>query len=314
MSNSKKAGDVICEELITAATANPDVLAVTSDSRGSASLSPFADQLPDQLIEMGIAEQNSVTVSAGLAHSGKRPFTFSPAAFLSARSIEQVKVDVTYSNTNVKLVGISGGNSYSVLGNTHHSLQDLATTRALPNLQVYMPADRAQTQGLMRYLVKSDLPAYIRIGKKALTDVYDSAEVAFKGPGKANLVVDNGDDITLLAAGETVAIAVDAATELKQRGIQAKVVDLVSVKPIDKEMINAVADATHHFVTIEEHSTIGGLGSAVAEVVAPRGDTKVDFVGFPDAPAIAGTQDEVFKYYGIDAQDIADRVEKLLKA
>ncbi|ETY72872.1 transketolase [Lactiplantibacillus fabifermentans T30PCM01] len=314
MSNSKKAGDVICEELISAATADPDVLAVTSDSRGSASLNPFVEKCPDQLIEMGIAEQNSVTVSAGLAHSGKRPFTFSPAAFLTARSIEQVKVDVTYSNANVKLIGISGGNSYSVLGNTHHSLQDLSMTRALSNLEIFMPADRAQTQGLMKYLIKSDIPAYVRIGKKALTDIYDNAEAAFTAPGKANLVVDNGNDVTLIAAGETVITAVETAKELVGRGINAKVVDLVSIKPLDIEMLNKVADQTHYFVTIEEHSVIGGLGSAVAEAVALRGDTKVDFVGFPDEPAIAGTQDEVFNYYGIDADDIANRIEKTLKA
>lgn len=310
MSNSAKIGNVICEALMTAAKADPNILAVTSDSRGSAALNPFAEALPDQLVEMGIAEQNSVTVSAGLAHSGKRPFTFSPAAFLSMRSIEQVKVDVTYSNSNVKLIGISGGNSYSVLGNTHHSLQDLAITRALPNLEVYLPADQYQAKALIEYLAKSDHPAYVRIGKRALPDVYTSTEAAFTKPGKGNVVVDNGNDIALVAAGETVAIAVEAAELLKARGVAAKVVDLVSVKPIDRALLNQIADQTHHIVTIEEHSVIGGIGSAVAEVLASRGDTKIDFVGFPDEPAISGPQLEVFGYYGIDAKDIADSIAK----
>jgi transketolase len=148
----------------------------------------------------------------------------------------------------------------------------------------------------------------VRIGKRALPDVYDNTQAAFTAPGKGNLVVDNGDDVALVAAGETVSIAVETAELLKQRGVQAKVVDLVSVKPIDKALLNRVADATHNIVTIEEHSIIGGIGSAVAEVLASRGDTKIDFVGFPDEPAISGPQLEVFGYYGIDAKDIADKI------
>ena len=313
MSNSAKAGDVICKELIAAAKKDRNILAVTSDSRGSASLNPFAAECGEQLIEMGIAEQNAVTVSAGLAHSGKRPFTFSPAAFLTARSIEQVKVDVAYSNTNVKLIGISGGNSYSVLGNTHHSLQDLAMTRSLPNLEIYTPADQYQTRALMAYLIQSNKPAYVRIGKKALDDIYSNDDDAFKGPGKANLVVNDGHDVALVAAGETVKIAVDAAAELKSAGVNAMVVDLVSIKPIDAEMLNQIADQTHYIVSVEESFKAGGLGSAVAETLAPRGDTKIDFVSFPDEPSIAGTQDEVFRYYGIDAKSIAAKIESKLK-
>ncbi|MFT8823399.1 transketolase family protein [Liquorilactobacillus satsumensis] len=310
MTKSAKIGSVICDELITAARRNHNILALTSDSRGSASLNPFAMQLPDQLVEMGIAEQNSVTVGAGLAHSGKRPFVFSPAAFLTMRSIEQVKVDVTYSDTNVKLIGISGGNSYSVLGNTHHSLQDLAITRALPNLQVYMPSDQWQTRGLMQYLTVSNHPAYVRIGKQALLDIYDDAATAFRGPGKANIVLDNGNDVALVAAGETVQIAIAAAKKLAIQGVYAKVIDLVSIKPLDTKLLNQIADQVGLITTIEEHTIYGGLGSAVTEALAIRGDTQIDIVGFPDKPAIAGTQDEVFAYYGIDGQSIASRVIK----
>lgn len=308
MTKSAKVGSVICDELITAANQDHNILALTSDSRGSASLTPFATQLPDQLVEMGIAEQNSVTVGAGLAHSGKRPFVFSPAAFLTMRSIEQVKVDVTYSDTNVKLIGISGGNSYSVLGNTHHSLQDLAITRALPNLEVYMPADEYQTRGLMQYLAKSDHPAYVRIGKQALPDIYENQQQAFCGPGKANIVMDNGNDVALVAAGETVQIAVRTARKLAEQGVQAKVIDLVSVKPLDRALLNQVADQVNLITTIEEHSIYGGLGSAVAEALAIRGDTRVDIAGFPDEPAIAGTQAEVFAHYGLDEAHLTKRI------
>ncbi len=310
MNEKAKIGDVLCQSLLALAKVDPDILAVTSDSRGSAALGPFVEALPAQLIEMGIAEQNAVTVSAGLAHSGKRPFVFSPAAFLTMRSIEQVKVDVCYSDTNVKLIGISGGIAYSDLGQTHHSLQDLAITRALPNLEVYMPADRVQAEALMTYLAHSVKPAYVRIGKVALPTIYSNDQEAFTAPGKANLVKADGDDVVLVAAGETVAIALAAAKRLANSGIGAKVIDLVSIKPIDSALLNAVADRTKLFVTIEEHSVIGGIGSAVAEALAHRGDTRVEFVGFPDHPALAGSQAAVFAHYGIDDQDIAANVER----
>lgn len=307
-----KIGDVICAQMIEAVAQDKNILAVTSDSRGSASLNPFAEKWPKNIVEMGIAEQNSVTVSAGLAHGGKRPFTFAPAAFLTMRSIEQVKVDVAYSNSNVKLIGISGGNSYSYLGATHHSLQDLAITRALPNMQVYMPADQYQTRGLMKYLIQSDKPAYVRIGKVALPDVYQSEAEAFTTPGKANVVLDNGNDVALIAAGETLATAVKTASNLEQAGIHAKVIDLVSIKPLDQALIDQVADQVGLIVTLEEHSQIGGLGAAVAEALAPRKQTRLQIVGFPDTPVIAGTQEEVFNYYKMDADSMVTRITNWL--
>lgn len=307
----EKAGTVMCDVLTDEAKNNSNLLVVTSDSRGSGSLTPFAAAFPKQLVEVGIAEQDLVTISAGLAHSGKRPFAVSPASFLTMRSIEQVKVDVTYSDTNVKLIGISGGNSYSVLGSTHHSLQDLAITRALPNLEVYMPADQYQTAALFKYLVHSDKPAYVRIGKKQLTDIYDNEAQAFVKPGKAN-IVKQGKDIALIAAGETVSVALDAAKALAGLGYDATVVDLVSVKPLDTELIDQLCEQYPALITIEEHSVINGIGSAVAERVAAKGGAKLQIIGFPDKPAIAGTQDEVFKYYGIDGDDIAAKALLML--
>lgn len=311
MSTGKKAGEVMCDVLTTAAQQDSDLVVLTSDSRGSGSLVPFAEALPKQIVEVGIAEQNLVTISAGLAHSGKRAFAVSPASFLTMRSIEQVKVDVTYSNTNVKLVGISGGNSYSVLGSTHHSLQDLAITRALPNLEVYMPADQYQTAALFKYLAHSDKPAYIRIGKKQLRDVYSNEAEAFIEPGKAN-IVRQGQDIALIAAGETVSVALDAAEKLAGLGYSATVVDLVSIKPLDTALIDQLCADYPALMTIEEHSVINGIGSAVADRVAANGGAKLQMVGFPDEPAIAGTQDEVFKYYGIDGDDIAAKAALML--
>jgi len=307
--NARKIGEVICEQLIDAGKKDSDITVLTSDSRGSGSLVPFAEELPKQIVEVGIAEQDLVTISAGLAHSGKRPFAVSPAAFLTMRSIEQVKVDVSYSNTNVKLLGISGGNSYSNLGSTHHSLQDLAITRAIPNLEIYMPCDQYQTIGLFKYLVKSDKPAYIRIGKKALTDCYTSPETAFVKPGKANVLKD-GKDVALIAMGETVPEALKAADELSKKGISATVIDLVSLKPLDTELITKISHEFNDIYTIEEHSIYNGVGSAVAEVAASVGHAKLHILGFPDEPAISGTQDEVFAYYGLDGKGIAQNIEK----
>lgn len=306
---ARKVGEVICEQLVDAGKKDSDIVVLTSDSRGSGSLVPFAKELPKQIVEVGIAEQDLVTISAGLAHSGKRPFAVSPAAFLTMRSIEQVKVDVSYSNTNVKLLGISGGNSYSVLGSTHHSLQDLAITRAIPGLEIYMPCDPNQTIGLFKYLVKSDKPAYIRIGKKALSNCYDTSEAAFVKPGKANVLRD-GKDVALVAMGETVPEALKAADLLAKEGINATVIDLVSLKPLDTELLSKISNEFSDIYTIEEHSVYNGIGSAVAEVVASSGSAKLHILGFPDEPAIAGTQDEVFGYYGIDGAGIAKNVQK----
>ncbi|MFT8477427.1 MAG: transketolase C-terminal domain-containing protein [Liquorilactobacillus sp.] len=313
MSEQMKIGDAIVAQLTKEAEKDQNILAVTSDSRGSASLSPYIEEHQKQLVEVGIAEQNSVTISGGLAHSGKRPFVFAPAAFLTMRSIEQVKIDVAYSNNNVKLIGISGGNSYSNLGASHHSLQDLAITRAIPNLEVYTPADQYQASGLIKYLAVSNRPAYVRIGKIALPNIYQDSASAFVKPGQANIVINFGTDAALISSGETLHIAVETAILLKSQGINIKVVDLVSIKPLDTNLLNLLADQTELIVTLEEHSKYGGLGSAVAEALAVRGDTKIQIVAFPDEPIIAGPQPEVFKYYGMDAATLNQKIAGWLK-
>lgn len=313
MSEDVKIGDVIVAELSKAADKDSNIVAVTSDSRGSASLAPYIEKHPHQLIEVGIAEQNSVTISGGLAHSGKRPFVFSPASFLTMRSIEQVKVDVAYSDNNVKLIGISGGNSYSVLGATHHSLQDIAVTRAIPNLEVYTPSDQYQAASLITYLAASTRPAYVRIGKVALPNIYRDSATAFVKPGKANIVVDNGLDVAIVSSGETLHVAVKSAAMLKENGINAKVIDLVSIKPLDTTLLNRIANQVGLVVTLEEHSLYGGLGSAVAETLAPRGDTRVQIVAFPDEPVIAGPQEQVFRYYGMDAASLTQKITTWLE-
>lgn len=311
MTNDEKltANAVIADTLDKATATDSDLLVVTCDSRGSAGLVPFTNAHPDRTVEMGIAEQNAVTVAAGLAHEGKHPFVFSPAAFLAMRSIEQVKVDVAFNKNNVKLIGISGGNSYTWLGNTHHSLNDVAITRAIPDLEVYQPCDKYQVKALFNYLLKSNKPAYVRIGKRKLDNVYHE-DFGFI-PDKAT-IIKPGKDICLISTGETLYFTLKAAEKLASDGIDVEVVDLGSIKPIDTEMIGKLAQEFDQIVTIEEHDVINGIGAAVASEVAKYGHAKLNSLGFPDKPAIQGTQDEVFHYYGLDAEGIEKSVRKIL--
>ena len=225
----------ICNVLMEEAKTNRDIVVVCSDSRGSASLSSFAEEYPEQFIEVGIAEQNLVGISAGLAKCGKKPFAASPACFLSTRSYEQIKVDVAYSDTNVKLIGISGGVSYGALGMSHHSTQDIASLSALPNMRVYLPSDRHQTKCLMQELMKDNKPAYIRVGRYPVEDIYTEEEISFTMDRAT--VLNQGSDIAIIACGEMVKPALDAARLLASRGIHATVLDMYCVKPLDEEAV-----------------------------------------------------------------------------
>ena len=309
--NSVANRQVVCDVLVEYAEQNRDLVVLTSDSRGSASLANFAEKLPDQLVEVGIAEQNIVSIAAGLAHSGKRPFVASPACFLSMRSIEQIKVDVAYSNTNVKLIGISGGVSYGALGMSHHSLQDIAVTRAIPNLQVLLPADRFETEKMFQALATSDEPAYIRIGRNPVEDCYDSSDYNFE-IGKA-VTLRNGNDITIVATGETVRIALDASDQLREAGIEARVLNYHTIKPFDSETLLQAASETGKIISIEEHSIYGGLGGAVAEVLSEKTGVSHKIMGMPDEPAITGNAREIFDHYGLNSQGVRKFALEMVK-
>ncbi|MFE5320502.1 transketolase family protein [Paenibacillus sp. NPDC056579] len=292
----------LCETLLELAQTDRDIMVLASDSRGSAAMAPFAKAYPEQFVEVGIAEQNIVGISAGLAHSGKKPFVTSPACFLSMRSIEQIKVDVAYSGTNVKLVGISGGVSYGALGMSHHSVQDVAVCRAIPGLAVILPADRHETKRMTEALVQHEGGVYVRIGRNPVEDVYESDDYEFV-IGKA-VTMRDGADLTIIAAGETVRVALDAHTALKEAGVSCRVLNMHTIKPLDEEAIIRAARETGHIITVEEHSIHGGLGSAVAETVVQHQPVPIRILGIPDEPAIAGKTAEVFKHYGISADNI----------
>ena len=302
---------VICDILVEAGKKDKDIVALCSDSRGSASFTGFANELPEQFVETGIAEQNLVSISAGLAKCGKKPYAASPACFLSTRSYEQCKVDVAYSNTNVKLVGISGGISYGALGMSHHSAQDIAAMSAVPNMRVYIPSDHFQTECLMKALIEDDKPAYIRVGRNAVDAVYEEGNVPFE-MDKATVICE-GTDVAIIACGEMVKPAKDAAELLKTEGISAGVVDMYCVKPLDTEVIVKAATGVKAVVTVEEHAPFGGLGSMVSQVVGSECPKRVINIALPDAPVITGTSKEVFDYYKMNAEGIAAKTKEALK-
>lgn len=301
---------VICDVLMEHAKTDKDVVVLCSDSRGSASLTPFFNEYPGQSVEVGIAEQDLVGIAAGLAACGKKPFAASPASFLSTRSYEQCKIDCAYSDTNVKLIGISGGISYGALGMSHHSAQDIAAMSAIPNMRVYLPSDRFQTRKLFEVLLQDQKCAYIRVGRNPVEDVYTEDDCPFQ-MDKATLVRD-GEDVLLVACGEMVKPAVDAAEILEKSGISASVLDMYCVKPLDREAIVRQASKARAVVSVEEHSPFGGLGSMVAQVVGQECPKTCVTMALPDSPVITGTSKEVFDYYGLNGEGIAKRAIEAL--
>ncbi len=302
--------DVFAATLTDLARADGNVLAVCSDSRGSGKLTAFARDLPSQLVEVGVAEQNLVGVAAGLASCGKTVFAVSPACFLTARALEQIKNDIAYSDRPVVLVGISAGVSYGALGATHHSIHDLAALRAIHNLTLVVPADNHETRCAVRAAARASHPVYLRFGKRPLPDLH-SSYTPFEF-GKA-IPLRRGKDVAFVACGEAVCHAVEAAALLAADGVQAGVLSMHTVSPLDIEAVLAAGRDYRAVMTVEEHSVHGGLGEACAAVLA-IGGSKAAFsiVGFPDEYMVTGSQMEIFTHYGISAQGLARRAKELL--
>ncbi len=267
---------------------------------------PFAQEFPDQIVEVGIAEQNLVGVAAGLASTGRPVFAVSPSCFLTARSLEQIKNDVAYSNNPVTLVGISSGVSYGALGTTHHSLHDFAVMRAINNIDIVVPADNVETQHAIRALAAHQKPAFVRFGKAALYDLYPN-DISFE-IGKA-IRIREGEAVTIFATGELVQQAVLAGKFLEQKGISTEVISVHSLRPLDTDCILNSARKTGHVLTLEEHMVHGGLGEAVAGVLMEAGvHAKFKKLGIPDEYTVTGSQAEIFYHYGLLMEGLADTV------
>jgi transketolase len=302
--------DEFAETLLALAKNDRDIVVLTSDSRGSGKLTHFGRTLPAQMIEVGIAEQNLVGIAAGLASSGKKPFTVSPACFLTARALEQIKNDVSYADHAVRLVGISAGVSYGPLGSTHHSLHDLAALRAIPNIDIVVPADNFETRAAIRAAAFYTRPIYIRFGKRPMYNLH-RANTPFS-IGKAITVL-QGTDVTFVGTGETVQPAFVAALRLRQQGVSAGIISMHTIKPLDTEALLKAALRTRALVTVEEHSVNGGLGEACAATLLQAGAT-VPFriVGIPDEYTCTGSQAEILGHYGISASGLVEAAENLL--
>ena len=305
----KAARKAFTETLLELAKEDPTIFALATDSRGSVTLNDFVDTLPDQFIECGIAEQDAVGIAAGLSNLGLRPFVCGPASFYATRAAEQIKVDVAYSRSNVKVIGVSGGVSYGALGGTHHAIQDIALFRAVPNMTVILPADANQAAAMTRVLAKNDDPTYVRMGRGGVPDIY-GPDVNFE-VGKA-IWLKEGKDAAVIACGEMVYYANEAAKILESEGIFISVLDMHTVKPLDEEAVLKAAQ-TGAIVTVEEHIIRGGLGGAVAEVICQNHPVKMKILGLPDETVYSGTSAEVFDHYHLNAEGIADAVRELLK-
>lgn len=299
----------LTEELLAVAKEDSKVYVVTTDATGSVTLGEYAKTLPGQFIEGGIAEQNAVGVAGGLASCGKTVFVCAPSAFLSGRSYEQVKIDAVYNRRNVKLVGISAGVSYGTLGFSHHAMQDLAMLRTLPGLTVLVPCDEVQTKALVRIMAREIGPMYLRMGRNPVQDVYAPGQEFTIG--KAQMLA-QGTDLTILAMGEMVWPSLQAARLLSSQGISARVLDMFSLKPIDRQAVIDAAQQTHRLVTVEEHSILGGLGGAVCEITAETCPVPVKRIGGPDGYIVNGEDPEVFSYYHWTPEGIAASIRQWL--
>lgn len=303
--------EIYSETLQRLAETDRDIIAVTSDSRGSGKLGPFGKRFPNQIIEVGIAEQNLVGVAAGLASCGKKVFATSPACFLTARALEQIKNDVAYSNNAVNVIGISAGVSYGALGTTHHSLHDYAVLRAINNIIIVAPADNYETEQAVELAAKIDTPVYLRFGKKPMPPLKETTNENFEfGKGR---IITEGNDVAIIACGETVYPALEAAKLLRESDISATVISMHTIKPLDNGLLAAVAAKCKAVITVEEHSVYGGLGEACASYLLQNNIYKpFKIIGIPDEYTVTGSQEDIFNHYGISKKGIADEVKKLL--
>lgn len=295
--------DAFARTLVQLAEQDSRIVVVANDSIGSSKLGGFRERFPSRLINVGIAEQTMVGVSAGLANGGKIPYVCGASCFLIARALEQIKVDLAYSNAHVILCGMSSGLAYGVLGPTHHSIEDLAWTRAIANMTVIVPADPLETEQAVREAVSASGPVFLRLSRMPVPAVHD-ATYRF-AIGRAALLRP-GSDVTLVAAGVMVSRALAAAELLATRGVSARVLNMATIRPLDREALFAAAGQTRGIVTVEEHTIHGGLGSAVAEVVATTVPAPMRILGIPGTFAPTGSAQWLLEHFGLTPAGICE--------
>jgi len=302
--------NAFADTLTELADADPRIVAIVNDSVSSTKLQPFVKRFPERFFNIGIAEQNMVGIGSGLANSGKVPFVCSASCFLTARALEQIKVDVAYTNANVKLGAMSPGMPYGPLGPTHHAIEDLAWMRAIANMIVINPADPVETTQVIRAAVAHDGPMFLRINRTGVPVVHGE-DYRFE-IGRASLLR-KGGDLTIIAIGTMVCEAVAAADLLAAEGVSARVINMATVRPIDREAILQAAEETSAIVTVEEHSVFGGMGSAVAEVVVSGRPVPMRILGVPGVFAPTGSQSWLCRHFGLTAEGIHDAALELME-
>ncbi len=301
--------DAYSQALESMAAADPRVCALVSDSVSSTKLKSFSQKFPERFVNVGIAEQNLVGVGAGLAASGMVPYVCAASCFLTARAMEQIKVDLGYSKLNVRLCGMSSGMAYGELGPTHHSIEDLAWTRIIPNLSVVVPADPLETAAAMHYSLQHIGPMFLRISRMPVRAVHQQG---FQFTlGKAS-TLRAGNDITLMANGVMVSRALDAADTLDQIGIHARVLNMSSMSPMDVDAVLDAASTTRGIVTAEEALAAGGLGGAVAEILAVHHPAPMRILGVPGVFAPTGSAEFLLEHFGLTARGIHNAALDLL--
>ncbi len=287
------------------------IVVLDADLSKSTKTAVFKDAWPDRHFNMGIAEGNMMAVAAGLASTGKIVFASSFAVFATSRAYEQIRNSICYPNANVKICATHSGITVGEDGASHQSIEDISIMRTLPNMTVLCPSDGYETKFCVKTALETDGPVYLRLGRLAVEDFYDENTVFEKGKGK--VVRDYGNDAVIFATGYMVQQSAAAADILLGEGIGVKVVDIFSIKPIDKEIIVKNAEKTNFVVTCEEHSIIGGLGSAVCEVLSEERPTKVLRIGMNDTFGKSGTPDALLKLFGLDGSSVAEKIRKALK-
>ena len=288
---------------------NKNIVVLDADLSKSTKTNVFKEQFPDRFFNVGIAEQNLISVGAGLAAAGKIPFVSSFAMFATGRAFEQIRNAVCYPKLNVKVCATHAGITVGEDGATHQSLEDIACMRVLPNMTVVVPADEAETTSVIEWASNYQGPVYVRLGRAGVDDT-TPAGYQFV-PGKSQTLVE-GSDLTIIACGALVGPAVEGAKELAQAGISARVINMASIKPIDKDAIVKAAQETGAILTAEEHNVLGGLGSAVAEVVVQEAPVPMAFVGVQDSFGESGTPKELMAKYGLTAKDIVAAAKNLV--
>ena len=298
------------EAIVELGRENKDILVVDIDIGKSCKTGDFRKELPEQYLNVGIAEQNGAGVAAGLATCGKIPFVVTYAAFGSMRMCEMIRQEIAYPHLNVKIACSHGGVTPANDGASHQAIEDMGILRTIPNMTVVMPADYASARKLVRAAAEWDGPVYLRFTRDAIPVIYDENEEFKIGKGK---LLRRGNDVAIIANGDTVRLAIQAAEALAAEGVEARVVDMHTIKPLDVDAVNACIDEIGKIVTVEDHNILNGLGSAVAEVIAERGKGRMKRVGVQDQFGQSAPYERLLEMNGLTAANVAAQAEALLK-